>query len=181
MKPTMPTAPRQPNRRSGIGVVCVHFTRCLVLPLIGAAQLLLVSTGCSEYRLRGLVVAGDVQRVLVVDKHDPRLDQEGLPDAVLDLTLDPSSMRPKRLGSGMTDARGKFDIPIDAAGAGFLDYELSLLCSVEGYGSVYQIIQRPSGRRRLIVMLVKGGRSIEPTDDALTESMKIHQRVFGPE
>lgn len=171
-EPTMATAAKQMNRNSGIGDVGIAPARLGLL-------LLLVTTGCSEYRLRGLVVAGDIHRVLIVDQYDPRLDLEGLPDATLDLTLDPSSMRPKVLGSGMTDTGGRFDIPIDATAAGFLEYELSLLCSVDGYGSVYQIIQRPSDGDLLIITMIKNGKSKRPADDPLTESMKIHERVFG--
>ena len=137
----------------------------------------LLSGGCSEYRLRGIVIAGDVQRVLVVDDTDPSLEQHGLSGAVIDLTLDPRSLSPKPLPSGMTDAQGRFNIPIDVAGASLLNYELSLMCSLQGYGCTYQEIQKPAGNRRLVIVMVRGARPQGPPQDALRESLRIHEQI----
>ena len=141
----------------------------------------MLPVGCSEYRLRGIVISGDVQRVLVVDDTNPSLEQGGLIGAVIDLTLDPRSLKPRPLLSGMTDAQGRFDIPIDVVGAGLLEYELSLMCSLKGYGCTYQEIQKPAGNRRLVVVMVKGGRSQGPPRDPLRDSLRIHDQLMRSE
>ena len=81
---------------------------------------------------------------MAVSRTDPRLQQTGIPDATVDLTLDPSTLRPIRVGTTITDEHGRFSIEVDQAGAGFLEYEAGVLCHVNGYGTVYQTLPLPT-------------------------------------
>ncbi|MEM9881827.1 MAG: hypothetical protein AAF800_02780, partial [Planctomycetota bacterium] len=85
----------------------------LLLALSGAA-------GCSPYQLRGVVIEGDEPGVELVNRRDPRLERFGLPGAELELWLDPDRLRPRRVGRAVTDADGRFAMPVDAEGAGLL-------------------------------------------------------------
>lgn len=134
--------------------------------------------GCTEYRLSGTVATGRLPAVLVVDNDDPRLNQLGVEGAVIELTLDPRSLRPRSLGAGQTDGTGQFDIPIDQAGAGVLDYQLGILCRLEGHQSIWQIVPMPSTKRRLLIMMAPGHNRHSPTGNRLNEVLKIQQRLL---
>ena len=134
--------------------------------------------GCAKYRLQGVVVIGDAGAVLVVDHDDPRLDQIGLSGAVLDLTMDPNSLRPTSFGPSMTDERGRFDITIDQLGAGFLEYELGILCRLNGYRSLSQNLPMPSSRRWLLVMMTKGRDTHPVGQDVLQETLEWKDRLL---
>lgn len=139
---------------------------------------LLSGQGCTEYRLGGTVATGRLPAVLVVDDNDPRLNQFGIEGAVIELTLDPTSLRPRPLGAGQTDGTGQFDIPIDQAGAGILDYQLGILCRLEGHQSVWKVVPMPSSKRRLLIIMAPGHNRHAPTGHRLNEVQKIQQRLL---
>ena len=147
----------------------------LVLPLaIGV----LVSVGCQPYQLTGVVMAGAKARVMAVSADDERLAIFGLDGATVDVTVDPSSMQPRMIGVFSTDRDGRFEIPVDALGAGFLEYELAVCCRAEGYQTVYQTIQMPSRRKRLLIVMVAGRDTYEPTKDILEETQKLADELL---
>ena len=129
--------------------------------------------GCESYRLRGAVVAGEAPGVLVVKPSDVRLREVGLPGATIELVLDPASMSPKPAGAALSDARGRFDVPIKEMGAGLLEYELSILCRLKDHGPVYQTIALPGSDRRLLIVLAPGRDAPRPNEDLISETLRL--------
>ena len=142
----------------------------------------LSTVGCGAYRLRGTILDGQLSAVLLVDHDDPRLKQVGLGGAVIELTLDPNSMHPRPLGAAMTGRDGEFDIPIDQAGAGVLEYQLGIMCRLDGYRTIWQIIQLPSSKRQLLIIMTPGPHGapgpsrVPPNQDILKDTLQMQDR-----
>lgn len=147
-------------------------TLCLGLAVASA------SAGCAPYRLQGVVVAGESAGVFPLDGDDPQLNRPGLAGAVLELTLDPSSMHPKPLGAVMTDQRGRFEFAVDHVGAGLLDYQLGILCRAEGYKSQWTQLSLPSGRRRLLIQMVEGRDTGPLRRNTLQETLEMSEHLL---
>jgi hypothetical protein len=127
-----------------------------ILPYAAAALLSLsVLSGC-QYSIRGIVMAGKTADILVVDSDDPRLKEIGLDRVRIEGILDPVSMRPKKLRSSASDDLGRFNLPIDASGAGFLEYEIHLLFRRTGFRPSQTIMALPSKDKRLIIIMAQG-------------------------
>lgn len=143
----------------------------------GVALLVCVmAVGGCGYRLRGTVIEATTSAVLVVDQDDPRLTEPGLPGAVVSLTLDPGHLNAKNLGAHATDMNGRFDVPI-GQGAGFLEYQLELLCWLSGYQSAQQRLALPGGTKQLLILMAPGQDSYRPGPDILDESLRIEKQL----
>ena len=147
----------------------------LALPLaIGV----LASVGCQPYQLTGVVMAGAKAKALAVSADDERLKMFGLDGATIEITVDPLSIQPRMIGVFPTDRDGRFEIPVDALGAGFLEYELAVCCQAEGYQTIYQTIKMPSRRERLLILMVAGRDTYEPRRDILEETQKLADELL---
>lgn len=142
--------------------------------LLLAAMMLV---GCGGYRMQGLVVEGKTPAVLLVDKNDSRLQQEGLSGAVLEVTVDPRRMTPKPLAPVASDNQGRFEVPVSEPGAGLLEYEVLVLCRMAGYQSVTQNMPLPSGDKRLLIVLVPGRDTYTPKPDILRETLQMKDQL----
>jgi hypothetical protein len=145
------------------------------LALAGApAGLALLLVGCAGYRLQGRVVPGPEPAVFVLKAGDRQLDQPGLAGAMVEATLDPSSLSPKRVGTAITDSDGDFELPVDAVGAGVLEYELGLLARNQDSTTLWQTLDLPPGSRRLLIVLRPGppGKA-GPPPDILEETLEM--------
>lgn len=122
--------------------------------LIGLCCLCLFMIGCGTHRLQGIVLDGPRPGIYIVEPDDPRMSELGIADATVELTLDPVSLRPTSLGKTITRSNGTFNIPIDAAGVGFLEYDISLYVRSRGFMPVDSgpMALPPDGKRLLIVM-----------------------------
>ncbi len=135
---------------------------------------------CSPYQLKGRVVVGSEQLVSQVSANDPRLDEEPLPGATIELTLDPSSISPKRLGTIVSDGNGDFILDIQAMGAGsFQEYDLGILITAPKHRNLWQTIKLPSAKKRLLVMMKRGAAGPPPPGDILKESLQLKDRFMG--
>lgn len=122
------------------------------------AALTLGVTGCSPYRLQGVVIEGSANMIEVVNTDDPRLDRFGVPGASLQVLLDPDRLSPKTIGRGSTNADGQFALPINEAGAGFLIMDVEVMVDAEGFVGTSQEMVLPGGNQRLVVTLKRGQR-----------------------
>lgn len=141
--------------------------------LVAGSLMLIVTVcfGCRPYQIEGLVVIGGVSEVTVVAEGDPRLRARGIEGASVELTVDPKSMRPRRLAAVMTDRDGRFVMPIDELGAGFLEYKLAVRCSIDGYQTAYQTLKLPSRSKSLLITIAAGRDTFQPKTDILRETM----------
>lgn len=147
---------------------------CWMVALLGLGSL----PGCGGgYRLAGKVVEGPVSSVSVVDRHDPRLDQPGLPGASVQSTLDPEDVGRKRLAEQTSDDSGAFAIPVGEPGAGFLEYEVEVLARMGGYQSAVGTIPLPGRDKRLLITLTPGRDTYGSTgsDAFLEDTMRMSE------
>ncbi len=128
--------------------------------------------GCA-YVLEGRVIQGGHGAVVVTEPDNPNFEQRGLGDVTIELTLDPGSISPRSLGTQLTDGEGRFRFPIDAAGAGVLEYELGVLCRSKGYQTLYQTLPMPPKSRRLLIVMAPGSVPPSEAEDVIGETLRL--------
>ena len=148
---------------------------CLLLVVSG-----LVFTGCSPYQLRGRVVMGNQSKVLAVSPKDSRLTADPIENAMVELTLDPSSISPQSLGQLQTDSHGDFVIDVDAMGAGsFQEYQLGILVTAKNHSNIWQTIKLPASDKYLLIIMNAGSSGPAPPKDILRESLDLKDRFMN--
>ncbi len=145
--------------------------------LVIAAAALLTAGGCQGYRLEGKVVRGLTSSVVIVDKDDPRLEEPGLSGVLVEVTLEPESMRPKNAGADVTAGDGTFGLPIRETGAGLLEYEASVTASRKEFKTLFWQFQLPSSSRRMLIIMEEGSGGYRPPKDLLQESIQIGKEI----
>lgn len=156
--------------------------RRMILRCSAAGMLLCLTflTACSPYQLRGRVVEGNTERVLIVGADDSRLNEMPVANATVELTLDPSSITPRRLGEVVTDEHGDFVMDVTAMGAGsFQEYDLGILVTAKKHRNVWQTILLPSAKKRLLVIMASGSTGPNPPKDILKESLELKDRFMN--
>ena len=128
-----------------------------------ALLLPLVMTGCESYSMRGHVIRGDVSYVEIVEADDTRLEGRGLGGVRVGAHLDPGRLNRKFLGSTVTGADGSFELPVDEIGAGFLEYDISVVAYKKGYMGAEQFFRMPPASKRLLVILAPGDDTSPPS------------------
>ncbi len=134
-------------------------------------MLRLVLTGCESYSLRGHVIRGEISYIEIVDADDERLEQPGLTATRVGVHLDPGRLNRKFLGSTVSNSNGDFSIPVDEFGAGFLEYDISVVAYRDGYFGAEQFFVMPSANRR--VLTIPG-----PGNDANPPSFEGRESLF---
>lgn len=162
--------PRDDNNRARFGIAAL-----LVV-------LTLATVGCGRYRLQGKVVPGDESSIALVSPDDPRLERRGIRDVDLTVTLDPRSLGNEQVGSGQSDLRGAFALPVDAMAPGFLEHEVMIAAVKDNHETASRIMMLPSEDRRLLITLTEGRsepprRKGEALDEALEEARPYLERV----
>ncbi len=122
--------------------------------MVCAAALLI--GGCGGYQLRGKVVPGPASNIQVVNKDDPRLNRPGMPGASVSVMIDPEQLNREDAGSTAADVDGGFALPIDAVGAGFLEYDVQVVSRLNGYSPAVRTIRLPGSDKRLLITLAPG-------------------------
>lgn len=131
-------------------------------------------TGCSPYQLRGRVVMGNQSQVLAVSPKDNRLTADPIENAIIELTLDPSSISPQQLGQLQTNSQGDFVIDVDAMGAGsFQEYQLGILVTAKNHRNIWQTIKLPAADKYLLIIMTTGSSGPAPPKDILKESLDL--------
>ena len=95
----------------------------------------------------------------------------------MELTIDPQRMTPKPLAPVASDQNGKFEVAVHEPGAGFLSYDVAVLCRLTGYRSLTQNMPLPPGNKRLLVIMVPGHESYQPATDILHETLKLKEQL----
>lgn len=149
------------------------YRRLIVLTVIALACVWL--TGCGRYSMRGVVVEGAASMIRVVDAKDPRLSRGyGLPLATIEATLDADRLSRKPLPREVSEVDGTFAVPVDEAGAGFLEYDIRMVVRRPGYNTAIADLRVPGPNQRLLVTLAKGDDSYkEDPPDVLDETLKM--------
>ncbi len=132
--------------------------RALALGMLG-----LFLAGCESYSLRGHVIRGEISYIEIVDADDERLEQPGLSATRVGVHLDPGRLNRKFLGSTVSNSNGDFSIPVDEFGAGFLEYDISVVAYRDGYFGAEQFFVMPSANRRVLIILGPGNDPNPPS------------------
>jgi len=127
---------------------------------------LLLAVGCASYKLRGRAIEGTTPGVFIVDKDDERMQQRGMPGAVVSLTVNPGRLNAEHLGSDISDLEGDFAVSVDEFGAGVLEYQVRLEARLEDHRSVSKRMQLPGGQKRVLVVLVPGNDDTRPKSES---------------
>lgn len=121
--------------------------------------------GCSPYQLRGLVVEGNTPGIEIVNKNDPRLQQEvGVASVNVEVLLDPTLFNPESIGKGQSDRDGFFAVPITTSGAGFLILDVEVQAKRERYLSEVKRFDLPGGGKRLLITM-QAGKDTRPLEN----------------
>jgi hypothetical protein len=141
------------------------------------AMSLTLLSGCAPYRLQGIVMEGTTPAVAVVEANDPRLTQRGLEGAALNITLDPTGMAPKTVGTTVTDMDGRFSLRVDEVGIGVLEYEVGILGQATGYRDLWKTLPAPKKDQHLLIIMAPGAGG-ERSGDLLRDTMRIHDDLM---
>lgn len=130
----------------------------LVAVTLVAMFLLPGGVGCSSYAMRGRVIEGHRAAVEIVSRDDPRLTMQepGLADASVWVTLDPEKLNARAIGSGVSDATGNFAIPVDVAGAGVLLHEVRVAATRPKFLDASDQFVLPGSRQRVLITMASG-------------------------
>jgi hypothetical protein len=116
--------------------------------------------------------------VAVVSDDDPRLNQQGVEGADVQVVIDPESLNRKILPEVQTDSTGRFAIPVGEPGAGFLEYQALVAAHAPGYRLATETIPLPPADKRLLITLPTGKDTYRPQDDILGETLKMGGQKF---
>lgn len=133
----------------------------------------MLAAGC-QYTLQGVVQEGASPGVEVVDQSDPRLADKGygLPEAVVEISVDPEAAWPKRLAPVKTDGQGRFSVPIDVFGVGWMEYKLGVLVHHPHYRPQWMVIPVPAGKQRVLVRMTPGPDVGRPGADVVEQTLR---------
>ncbi|MEX0777298.1 MAG: hypothetical protein WD042_16460 [Phycisphaeraceae bacterium] len=155
-------------------------TRLRLEPALAALTLIataLLLPACSACRLQGVTVEGAAPAVLFVDADDPRLKGPVVGETAVTVTLDPKEMHPRNLGTRPADDQGRFSFPIDAGGAGFLEYEIQVVARKAGYQTAAAFLPLPGSGQRLLIIMAIGRDTYQAETDILQETIDIGRRL----
>lgn len=150
---------------------CAIFFRAAFVVLVGVV-LVVPLTGCSAYRLEGMVIDGPTPSLSVVDAFEARHEQLAMRDVVVSVTIDPSSLGAKQLPAVRTDEHGRFSVGIDEVGAGvFAEYEIELFAQAAGHRSFADRLKLPMRGKKLLVVMRIGRDTGAGSTDILRETL----------
>ncbi len=121
--------------------------------------------GCQTYVIQGTVVQGPFGDMAFVRPDDPRLDDPPIANVRVTVDRDPDSLARRQVGTRITDARGRFEIPVGEFGAGWMDEQWLLRAFKNGYQTVSTTRRLPRGSdRRLLIIMTPGHSEAAPDD-----------------
>lgn len=135
----------------------------LPVPLLALA---LATMGCQSYQLEGRVIEGAQSAIFIVDQEDPRLNEPGLAQADLTLTLDPRRVTAEQLGAQRSASDGSFSFDVNEFGAGFLEHDVRLQAEASGYHETLRDFQLPSRNKAVLVVLRPESAGRSPQQEA---------------
>ncbi|NRA56760.1 MAG: carboxypeptidase regulatory-like domain-containing protein [Phycisphaerales bacterium] len=121
-----------------------------VLLLAALALGVLFMTGCAKPRLEGVVIPGPIGVVAVIDGDDTRLDQVGIPEARVRVSLTGNR---RTLVDTMTDEEGRFSVP--TSGQNMARGTVRVIVEADGYARVDKTVPLRSFYRSLYITMVE--------------------------
>lgn len=122
-------------------------------------------TGCRTYVLQGTVVRSDVADMAFVASDDPRLSGTGVGNVRITIERDPDKLSREMIGTTLSDDRGRFSMPVDKFGAGWMDEEWMIRAFRQGYRTVVSRQRLSIYEDRRLLILMPAGQSEAPPED----------------
>lgn len=132
--------------------------RVLFLSVVALAAVIL--PGCQTPRLEGVVIPGPLGVVAVIDRDDTRLDQVGIPDARVRVSLTGNG---RMLVNTTTDEEGRFSVP--TSGEQMARGTVRVIVEAEGYARIDKTVPLRSFGRSLYITMVQRSGSARSEDD----------------
>jgi hypothetical protein len=129
--------------------------------------ILLATTGCGGYALRGQVISGPYNSVELVPSDDPRLKESGLSGVRIEAIRDPDSLSKNVAASTMSGGNGTVTLMIGEFGAGWMDEQWDLRASMGGdwFAQNRVSLPKPGSNLRLLVVVSPGTGSTRSSMD----------------
>ncbi len=144
-------------------------------------MLLWLAAGCSPYVLQGVVVRTDASAVNATrwDGHPDTLPGATMSGVNVEVVFEPRTTRPRKLGMVLTDDQGRFVMPIDESGAGFMEYEVMVVARAPGYRPSWRIMRLPARGEYLVIQMAPGRDEGGPPVDMLEETLRMRRMLEG--
>ena len=125
-------------------------------------------TGCSTYTLYGNVIYGEISDMELVDPEDRRLSDPPLTSVRITLQRDPDKLSRRIAGTDVSDVRGRFVIPLDEFGAGWMEEKWLVRASKPGFKTATSVLRLDANTKGKKLLIILGaGLSDEPTAEDL--------------
>ena len=124
--------------------------------------------GCGAYMLEGRAVEGPVSQMTFVDADDDRLEGHGVSNVRITVERDAGRLSAQRVASGVSDSSGRFSIPLDVFGAGWMEEQWGIQATLPGFEAATTVQRLPPKGRRLLILLAPGF-SPDPREEDLME------------
>jgi hypothetical protein len=136
------------------------------------------AAGCSTYTIHGTVIAGAVGEMDFVGPNDSRLREPPLANARVSVQRDPEKLSRHLVGTDLSDAHGRFVIPLDEFGAGWMDEQWMVRVTKPGYKTMSAMYKLTSDKKnkRLLVILAPGLSVVPQEDEDLLEQYEQFQQ-----
>ncbi|MEQ8843401.1 MAG: carboxypeptidase-like regulatory domain-containing protein [Phycisphaerales bacterium] len=122
--------------------------RVLLLGVLMACAFVL--TACNKPRLEGVVIPGPIGVVAVIDRDDTRLDQVGIPEARVRVSLTGNG---RTLVDTVTDEEGRFSVP--TTGSNMARGTVRVIVEADGFARVDRTVPLRSFYRSLYITMVE--------------------------
>lgn len=139
---------------------------------------LLLLGGCGEgYVLRGKVIENGGSAITAVDREDSRMDQPGVADVQIRVYRDPGRLSQELAATGVSRPDGRFELPISAFGAGWMDEQWLIQTYRDGYSNAETVLRLPGNtNRRPVLIMLRRGEATRPSDrDDLMQELERYR------
>jgi len=145
--------------------------------LFSALALIIVPllTGCGSYTIKGRVIRGPAPAIQLVSSSDRRLKETNGTGsgAAVAAILEPDTPTERvDLGTYITDEQGWFEIPVNAFGSGFLEYEAMFIAQRDGNQGAMQTLDLPRRGQRVLITLPLGANNVKRPERFIDDVFK---------
>lgn len=144
-----------------------HLRHCTIAALTAWT---LTLSGCTDYKVEGYAVQSDTPGIYVTATATPDDPSRALAEVRIEVIRDPQSLGRESVGQTVTDGQGRFTLPLDYAGAGFLEEDVLIIARRRGYEPTRQIIPMPAESAILRI-------EMSPGVDRLDQPMSPEQQI----
>jgi hypothetical protein len=135
---------------------------CWGSALIGCAA----TAGCSTYTLQGTVISGSVNTMTFVPPDDARLREPPVTNVRITVQRDPDKLSRKLVGTDISDAHGRFVIPIDEFGTGWMNEQWLIRATKDGFETTSALYELTADRKKMrLLVIMSPGLSVVPRED----------------